>query len=288
MFDQSTQRICIVGTGLLGASLGLALRQAGFEGRIVGVARRAETREQAVDIGAVDAATDDAAAAVSDADLVVLATPVGTVIRLLSELADRFKPTAVITDVGSTKKTTVDAAEALANPGRFIGAHPMAGSEHSGPGAAKADLYHGKPLILTPTDRTDSDALAVVEQMWRALGMRVLTMGPAEHDAAVARISHLPHVVSSMLMRIATDSGGLEAASTGLKSMTRLASGDTHMWADILQDNAEAVLAALDDWKAECERLRQMIETNDRDRIVMWLDEASRMRREWLNGGGLA
>ncbi len=288
MFDQSTQRVCIVGTGLLGASLGLALRQAGFGGTVVGVARRAATRDETLGIGAVDEATDDTAAAVSDADLVVLATPVGTVIRLLSDLAGRFKPTAVITDVGSTKKTTVDAAAALANPGRFVGAHPMAGGERSGPSAAEADLYHGKPVILTPTDATDADALAVVETMWRALGMRVLVMGPAEHDAAVARISHLPHVVSSMLMRMATDSGGLDAASTGLRSMTRLASGDTHMWADILQDNAPAVLAALADWRAECDRLQELIETNDRDRIVLWLDEASSMRREWLNRGDQA
>lgn len=281
MFDQPIERMTIIGTGLLGASAALALRRAGFAGSITGVARRRETLHAAQHIGAIDTGTSNAAEACADADLVLIATPVGTAIRLLAELRDGLMPTAIVTDVGSTKRTIVEAAATLRQPGRFVGAHPMAGAETSGPQAARADLFEGRPVIVTPTHDTDPACLKLVETMWRSVGMQLVRLSPEQHDTAVAQVSHLPHVVSAALMLIAADSGRLNVASTGLASTTRLAAGETEMWADILTDNAPAVTAALDEASHRLSVVREMIHAGDRAALVNWLEAARDERQRW-------
>lgn len=282
MIDPRFNTITIVGPGLLGGSLGLALKLRGYGGRIIGVARRAETLATARARGCIDDAATDLTAAVRAAELVVLATPVRSACSLLKAMAGALPDGAVITDVGSTKQSIVATAErVLSDPSRFVGSHPMAGAETSGPQAARAELYVGKPVILTPTESTDADAVSAVESLWRAMGMRVHRMSPAAHDRAVAAISHLPHAVSALLMRFAAESGALPVASTGLADMTRLAGGDVEMWADIFTDNRDAVLDAIDRWQAAVGRFRERLAGDDRAAIEQWLADARHERQAW-------
>ena len=204
-------------------------------------------------------------------------------------MADAVPAKAVLTDVGSTKASIVEMAErALPDGSRFVGSHPMAGAETSGPGAARADLYVGKPVIVTPTEATDADARAKIESLWHTLGMLVHRMAPDEHDRAVAAISHLPHAVSALLMRFAADSGALPVASTGLADMTRLAGGDVQMWADIFSDNQKAVIEAIDRWRESLGAFRAMLADNDRAALEQWLAAARDERQAWrpTNAGG--
>lgn len=281
MFNQPIEHVTIVGTGLLGASVGLALREAGFNGTITGVARRTETLEAAKRIGAIDSAITDASAGVADADLVILATPVATATEQLGSLADSFKPSVIITDVGSTKLSIVAAARALPMADRFVGAHPMAGAETSGPQCADAQLFAGKPCVLTPDEHTEPSCLALVESMWQRFGMHIVHLPAKLHDEAVARVSHLPHVVSAALMLIAADSGRLNVASTGLRDTTRLAAGETQMWADILCDNAGPVADAIDEAIARLTTAKRLIAGGDRDAVVQWLAAARHERHRW-------
>jgi prephenate dehydrogenase len=274
--------IAIIGPGLLGGSLGLALKQNGWEGRIIGVARKESTLETARARGCIDEAVTDIDDAVAEADLIVLATPVQSACRLLERMADAVNPSAVITDVGSTKQSIVDTAtRVLPNGSRFVGSHPMAGAETSGPAAARADLYLGKPVIVTPTERTAADASAAVESLWQTLGMRVRRMTPAEHDWAVAAISHLPHIVSAMLMQTARQSGALNVASTGLADMTRLAGGDVDMWTEIISDNRQAILDEIENWQEATTAFRDLLAEDDADKLTAWLAAARDARRSW-------
>ena len=273
------QNVTIVGAGLLGCSLGLALRAAGFGGRIIGVARRQATLDTARARGGIDHGTRDLAEACDGADLVVLATPVGTVLTQIDELAALDVHNAVVTDVGSTKRSIVE--RAAGRLGRFVGSHPMAGGEMTGPEAARADLYTGKPCIITPTDTTDGEALAAVEQLWTTLGMRLRRMAPAEHDKTVAVISHWPHVVSVLLMEAAASAEALDVASTGLADMTRLAGGDVTMWSDILLDNAEAVCEAIEEFSLASSALMKVLRAGSREELQTLLADARRTRQDW-------
>lgn len=275
------RNIAIVGVGLLGGSIGLALRDAGFAGRRIGVGRSRRTLDRALELGCVDDVADLDAAA-PPCQLIVLATPVGTIIDLLHRLAAMVKPGTVITDVGSTKQTIVAEAErVLPEPGRFVGSHPMAGSEQGGPDHAAADLFRGKPVALTPTERTDAQALGHVEELWRMLGMSLHRLAPADHDRAVARLSHLPHALSVLLMEQAHRSPGLELASTGLADMTRIAAGDPRLWADIFIDNADALLDACDEHQQLLDAFRRTVREGDRTRLVEMLESARAARIGW-------
>lgn len=275
------QQVTVVGTGLLGGSLGLALRAHGFEGRIVGVGRRDATLEAARACGCIDEGTTDLATGVAEADLVVLAPPVGTILKLLPQLAQCLPAGAVVTDVGSTKESIVAAAEAaLRRPGRFVGSHPMAGGELTGPRAGDANLFTGKPVILTPTDRTEGEALAQVTAMWEGLGMRLHRMSPRQHDVAVGRISHMPHAAAVLLVALAQEAD-LEVASTGFGGMTRVAAGDPNMWADIFLDNADALAGVLGEWRKLWAEFEKVLADRDREGVIKLLRDAQQTRREW-------
>lgn len=274
------RNIAIVGVGLLGGSIGLALREAGFAGRRVGVGRSRRTLDRALELGCVDETAELAAAA--RCELIVLATPVGAMFDLLHRLAAVAERGTVVTDVGSTKQTIVAEAErVLPEPGRFVGSHPMAGSERGGPDHASAALFRDKPVAVTPTERTDGEAAAQVERLWRLLGMSVHRIAPADHDRAVARLSHLPHALSVLLMQQAHRSPGLELASTGLADMTRIAGGDPALWADIFIDNADAVLDACDEHQQLLDAFRRVVGEGDRGRLLEMLDSARAARLDW-------
>ncbi|MHC4996744.1 MAG: prephenate dehydrogenase [Planctomycetota bacterium] len=282
MQPPSFQRVTIVGAGLLGGSVGLALRARGFKGQIAGVGRRQETLDTALAAGCIDSATLDLAEGVLGADLVVLATPVGSILTYLETIASHLAPDAIITDVGSTKRTIVETAQRLLpQPGRFVGSHPMAGGALHGPSAAHADLFDGKPVVLTPTDQTDPEALQAIEQLWASFGMIVRRIDPTEHDLTVARISHLPHAVAVLLVMLAREGESLSVASTGFAGITRVAAGDPEIWADIFLDNAEGLLGSLDEFDAFIGRFRQTIEQGDRAGLIETLAEAQKTRKDW-------
>src|SRR5436190_17870561 len=191
------ERLSIVGVGLLGGSIGLAVRSTVNDCEIIGYGHRPATLERAVQIGAIDRGTGVLAEAVDGADLVILCTPVGLMREMLSGLAGCLKPGAVVADVGSTKASIVRAADEILPRGvAFIGSHPMAGSEKRGVEFARADLFQNALCILTPDERTDAKAVSNVEAFWELLGMRTCRMDPAAHDAALAEVSHLPHALA--------------------------------------------------------------------------------------------
>jgi cyclohexadieny/prephenate dehydrogenase len=263
------ERLAILGVGLIGGSLALACRERGLARTIVGANRSAEAREATRRLGMVDATTADPAEAVREADLVVLAAPVGALPDLLRAAGPGLGPAAVITDVGSVKGALVAALEALTPPWRaFVGGHPIAGGERSGPEAARADLFVGARCILTPTPRTDPAALHRVEALWTAVGARVLRMDPAWHDELLAAVSHLPHVVAYALMAalLEEEAAGRELlrfGGGGLRDVTRIASSDPTMWRDICVANRAAILRALGRFRAALDLLEAAIAAAD-------------------------
>ncbi len=246
--------MAIVGLGLLGGSLGLALKKAGFAGRILGSARRAETRAQALAMGAVDEAHAEPIEAVHGADLVILATPVAAILDNLPRLQPHLPPRALVTDVGSTKRRICEhAAKLYDQRPMFLGGHPMAGKERSGLENADARLFEGARYVLTPLKPEHSGDLRV--QAFRALiasiGARAITSDPASHDVAVAYLSHLPQLLSSGLAGLveeknAAEGLSLELAATGFRDVTRLADSPYSVWRDICLTNTENIQMALD------------------------------------------
>ncbi len=252
--DFQFRRVAIVGLGLLGGSLGLALKKAGFAGRIVGYARRAETRDQALRAGAIDEAFTDVTGAVRGADLVILATPVAVILDQLPRLQPHLSPQALITDVGSTKRRICKlAAELYAEAPLFLGGHPMAGKERSGLENADARLFKNARYVLTPIkpEHLNDARVQAFRRLVTAIGARPLTTDPATHDLAVAYLSHLPQLISSGLASMVeekhTNEGlTLEVAASGFRDVTRLADSPYSIWRDICLTNTENIQMALD------------------------------------------
>ncbi|MEE9211316.1 MAG: prephenate dehydrogenase [Phycisphaeraceae bacterium] len=280
---QDVRQITIVGTGLIGASAGLALKSAGFVGRIVGVGRRRQTVDRARERGCVDEASTDLAAAARDSQLLILAVPLGRFETVFQQLADCDHDGLILTDVGSTKQDVCALAHKhLPDPRRFIGSHPMAGSEHRGPDAARADLFNGKPCIITPDDRTDPAALRGVESLWTMLGMSLIRMSAQEHDRQTAVVSHLPHAVAVLLVQVTAELGGFDLASTGFRDTTRLASSNPPMRADILMANRTQIRQALRALHKQADSLDQLLQHADYDTLLKWLTDAKKARDDWL------
>jgi prephenate dehydrogenase len=277
----SHRHVTIIGVGLLGGSLGLAIKERRRGVHVAGVGRRRESLQEAMRIGAINSAHLHAAEPAAASDLIILATPVGAFARHMQAIAPVLKRGAVVTDVGSTK-AAVDrmARRILGRSGRFVGGHPMAGSELKGPSHARADLFVGAPCILTPTRDTPRAVLATVERLWRALGARVVRMSPAAHDRAVAAVSHLPHVLAVLLMTLPRRAD-LEVAASGFADSTRLAGGDVEMWRDIFMTNRKAILAAIDAFDEDLMRLRDLVETGDAKGIEQFLAAAKARRDAW-------
>lgn len=279
-----TDHLAIIGSGLLGTSVALGLKERGFAGRITALCRTAASAEKAMQTGAYDTATDDAVAALSDVTLAIIAVPLGGFRSVFAQIAMHGAADLVVTDVGSTKSSVIaDAKAHLSDLSRVIGAHPMAGSEKSGPAAGDPDLFVGKPCILTLSDSDDLSAVSLVRKLWQTLGMSILTMSPAEHDAKVAVVSHLPHLAAVMLVQVAEELGGLDLASTGYRDTTRLASSNPPMRTDILQANREAVVAALDALQQRCAQMREVVEAGDGQAIFEALQSVWDSRERWLD-----
>lgn len=277
------QRVAIVGVGLIGGSIGLDLLRRGLAREVIGVGRRASTMRMAKRVGAVTATTLDLAAGVAESDLVVVCTPVGRIADDVIAAACAARPETIITDVGSTKASIVAAVERARGQGkipaqtRFVGSHPMAGSEKNGPAAAQADLFVNRTVIMTPLATTPATDQRAVSRFWRSLHAKVVSMTPEAHDRAVATISHLPHVAAAALAAL-TAGDERRLAATGWQDTTRVAAGDPELWRQILLDNRAAVLAALERYDQTLDAYRQALERADGDRLQSLLREAKRSR----------
>jgi prephenate dehydrogenase len=277
-------RVTIIGVGLLGASLGLALKQRGMAGRVVGVGRaNSPSLRVALDRRAIDEAQTDAAVAVKNSDLVVLCTPVRQFPETLRAIAPALQPGTIVTDVGSTKQQVMQwAADMLPKSVHFVGSHPMAGSEKRGPESAKADLYDGALCLICTDFPLEAAAIRIVE-MWTRIGMRTQVISPELHDLWVAAVSHLPHAAAfSLVNAAALVPDALPVAAGGFIDSTRVASSDVQMWTDIFLTNQNDVVAMMNRYIGVLEDLRDAIEHGEEDSIRNFLTKAKEKRDDLI------
>jgi prephenate dehydrogenase len=277
------ERLAIVGVGLLGGSVAKAVRAQGLAREIVGVGRDPARLAPAVSEGVLDRATTDVAAGVAGADRVLLAAPVLANEGLLARVWPAAAAGALLTDVGSTKRGIVAAAERLIvarSEVHFVGSHPMAGSEKSGYAVARPDLFRGATVVVTPTETTPAAAAKGVGEFWAALGARVVVLDPDTHDRAVAAISHLPHVAAWALVDAVArfEPGALQIAARGFKDTTRIAASDPDVWREILVDNRAALRASLTAFRTALDELERLVMADDGAALTAFLARVKAMR----------
>ncbi len=254
--------VAIVGVGLIGGSIGLDLLAQKSARRVIGIGRRAESLAAAKRVGAVTETTLDLAQGAAEAELVIVCTPVGRIVEDVLAVAKAAKPGTIITDVGSTKRSIVRGLEGKLPAGvMFVGSHPIAGSEKSGPEAAMRSLFQDRVTVVTPAAEVTAE-VETVTAFWKSLGSRVVEMSPEAHDQALAATSHVPHVVASALASV-TPVEYLELSAGGWRDTTRIAASDGSLWQQILDDNRTEVLAALDRLRGRLDEFRQAIEARD-------------------------
>jgi len=274
------KKVAIVGPGLIGGSMGMALRRRKLASLVVGVGRRKESLDKALKVGAIEKATLDLKEGLRKAELVILATPIPTLAELAPQLPGALDPEALVTDVASTKAHVIDVISSSLRfrpDVSYIPSHPMAGSEKSGPLAASDGLFEGSVCILTPLPNTFPESKSRITGMWRALGARVISMTPQAHDRLVARISHVPHLAAAALLACLEES---EAAlcGGGLRDTTRIAGGDPDLWIDICRENRQEVLAALGAYIDELSQMADSLRAGDLRRLRETLERARSMR----------
>ncbi|MCF6235363.1 MAG: prephenate dehydrogenase/arogenate dehydrogenase family protein [Gammaproteobacteria bacterium] len=285
MSEKKEKILSILGVGLIGGSLAKAAKSAGLFQKVVGYGRCLESLQTALDLGVIDQVACDVKAAVESADIVVLATPVGAIEPLLKQAAGYFKSNAVITDVGSTKGSVIEAVRlALGEiPENFVPGHPIAGTENSGVAFADAKLFKGRRVILTPLKNTDADAVLRVRQMWEGVGSIVSEMAVNHHDEVLAATSHMPHMLAYLMVdrlsKMDEQHEVFKYAASGFRDFTRIASSDPVMWRDICLANGDALLSALEQYSSELTQLRDAIETKD-DKYLMALFGRSKAVRD--------
>ena len=278
-------RLAVIGVGLIGGSFALALKQAKQVSHVVGVGRNAANLKTALERGIIDSTAPDAAAAARGADLVLISTPVAQFPAVFASLKEAK---ALITDGGSTKRDVIAAARKALGKGiaRFVPAHPIAGAEKSGAAAASADLFRGKRVVLTPLPENRRAALEQVEAAWKACGARVSRMDPEEHDAVLATVSHLPHVLAYALVHNVAKRNNSEQlfsfAAGGFRDFTRIASSHPEMWRDICLANRDRLLQELKSYANELGSLRKLIQKGDAAGLEKLFAEARAARDKWI------
>lgn len=282
------KRIAIMGLGLMGGSLGLALKAGGFSGRIAGYARRADSRAQALKRKAVDEVFEHPDEAVADADLVVFCVPILTIPELVGACRGGLKHKCVLTDVGSTKQELASRIEPLlrGTSAVYVGSHPIAGSEQQGLDAARGDLYEGAVVVVTPARGGAAWAVGAVKDFWQKLGCRVHTMSPEDHDRVVARTSHLPHLVAALVAGTAGRDGDArslgEFCGPGFRDTTRVAEGSPEVWHDIIHSNRGPVTDELKAFKAELDGVLEKLDGGDFKGLQKYLEDSRAKRRALL------
>jgi prephenate dehydrogenase len=280
--------VVIIGVGLIGGSFALALKKAKAVKRVIGVGRTRKNLAAALRLGIIDEIVLDAGAAVSQADLVLLGTPVGQMSEVMARIAPHLPQHAVVTDAGSTKADVIEHARRFLNGHfrYFVPAHPIAGTENSGAAAAFAELYAGRNVIVTPQADIAPAALRLVREAWTACGARVVRLKAREHDMIFGAVSHLPHVAAYALLSTLArrrDAPKLLAYSgAGLRDTVRIAGSSPEMWRDICMANRDALLGLLDDYMDELEIARAAIESNDGEALAAMFEAAREARRRWL------
>jgi prephenate dehydrogenase len=270
--------ITIVGVGLIGGSIGLAIKRRRVAERVIGVGWRQQTLTRAHTLGAIDEGSLEIGPAVADADLVIFCTPVQVIAAQILEAAPSYKKHALLTDAGSTKATITAAVDGHLPEGvYFVGSHPLAGSEKRGPEHADADLFQQRLTVITPTPQSDQKAVGRVCQFWKALGSRVKLMTPQEHDQALALTSHLPHLVAAALAGI-LPAELQELTATGFRDTTRIAAGDPGLWTGIFLHNRQALLEALTRISDQLDRFQTALTTGEADALTQLLDQAKKVR----------
>lgn len=278
MAEATCKRLCIIGVGLIGGSLGMAARERGLAERVVGVGRSAERLQIALQRGAVDEVTTSLQEGVSGADMVVVCTPVGLILPTIRLFQQWLSEGCVVTDVGSVKGAIVQQATELLGE-RFVGGHPMAGSEQTGVHHARADLFVGSTWALTPTDRTDEDAVRKVTALAEGVGAQVILADPEEHDRAVALTSHLPHAVALALMHVAQNTPYPQLIGGSFRDGTRVAASSPELWRDIFLHNREQVLWAIDEFAGKLEEIRSAIADEDAEAVQRLFTDARLLRQ---------
>jgi prephenate dehydrogenase len=284
------RKIAIIGVGLLGGSIGLAARKFRIAEEIAGYVRREKTIVECEKAGALDYATTDLLAAVSNADLVILCTPLAQMRSLAEQCVPALKRGAIVTDVGSVKAGVVRELESLmAKVGaHFVGSHPMAGAEKTGVAAARADLFQNAVCVLTPTRKSNAVAVRKLERFWKSLGARVLKLPPEQHDLFVSRTSHLPHVVAATLANLvlapSQPKGQSQLCATGFRDTTRIASGSPEMWRDISLANRKHVARSITAFISELQKFETALKANDEKKIEGFFETARQRRGKFIAG----
>lgn len=284
------ERVAVIGVGLIGGSFALALKRANACASVVGAGRNQGNLRLARERGVIDSIAADAAEAARDADLVLVAVPVGQMQPVFEALRPVLGSKAVITDAGSTKRDVVAAAKMGLGDrfARFVPAHPIAGGERSGAAAAEASLFDAKRVVVAPVAETAADALASAESAWRACRARLSRMTPEEHDSVFAAVSHLPHVLAFALVHdVARHANAAQLfgyAAGGFRDFTRIASSHPEMWRDICVANRDALLVELDRYVKQLAELRPMLERGDGEALERLFSDARAARNRWLSG----
>ncbi len=284
------QKAAIVGIGLIGSSLARVLRRRGIAERIAGAARSVKTRQTALALGVVDEAFENPREAVKNADIVFVCTPVGAIAETIGGFMTALKPGAVVTDVGSVKEEIIKQTLPLLRPDiHFVPAHPVAGTEKSGPENGFAELFEGRWCILTPLAQTDRPAVSAVRAVWESAGMKVEEMSAARHDKVMALMSHLPHLIAYTIVGTAADletetrEDVIKYAAGGFRDFTRIAGSDPVMWRDIFLNNTEAVLDCLQRFSEDLTLLQKAIRQKDGAALQDWFARTRAIRREVID-----
>ena len=288
----SVNQICIIGTGLIGGSLALALKKSGFCHQITASGRTEKTLKTAQSLGIIDSYDLDMAKAVAEADIVMVSVPLGVMKSVFEQIQPGLKESAVVTDAGSAKQCVINDAEAaLKNSQRFVAGHPIAGTEKSGAEAAFDSLYNNRKVILTPVvdsqKNTDADAIALIKSMWQSAGAEVEMMDAQHHDLVLAGTSHLPHLLAFGLVDCLNKLDDVDEifkyAAGGFRDFTRIASSDPDMWRDICLSNRDEVLEMMDLYKKEMKRMYKALEKNDGEKLKEIFKRAKQTRDTFNN-----
>ncbi|MDR6267246.1 prephenate/arogenate dehydrogenase family protein [Roseobacter sp. N2S] len=289
---QIYNKVALIGLGLIAGSMSLAMRRAGLAGEIVGHARSAETRATALEIGLCDSVFETAAAAVAGADLVVLCAPVGAMGDIAAEIAPYLEQGTTVSDVGSVKKAIIDAVlPHMPDHVHFIPAHPLAGTEHSGPRSGFAELFENRWCLFTPLPDTDPEKLENLTRFWTAMGANVEKMDAEHHDLVLAVTSHTPHLIAYTMVGVAedlqrvTNKEVIDFSAAGFRDFTRIAASDPTMWRDVFLNNKQATLEILGRFTEELFDLQRAIRRGDGDHLFEHFTRTRAIRRGIIDAG---
>ena len=290
--NNTFEKVCIVGLGLIGGSIGLAIKRSNISNQITGYARSNSTLERAIELGLVDSVKDNLKDAVNNSDLVILATPLSTFRELVEEMSPFLKKGCIITDTGSAKLTVIeDLKDILPNGVEFVPGHPIAGTEESGPDAGFAELFDNRWCILTPTEDNSSNAVDLVKDFWESIGSKVEIMDAMHHDKVLAITSHIPHLIAFNIVGTAnnlanvTEKEVVKYSAGGFRDFTRIAASDPKMWSDIFTYNSDAVLEMLDLFSNDLAKLKAAVIKKDSDLLFSNFEKTREVRKNIIDAG---